>query len=226
MALLKPIVLNFPKRGACAVDYIDYFDEGHYGPDKPFFVNRFDTLNEVAAQIDECLKLQTTPGSLIHGSDGSNSMGRLDIEGKWVEPLSVKESKFPRRAFYKIRFLLRFKFYGESAYIDLGAKWAPSDFEDPSRIIVILPNDLEVVNYSMISLDDANWVRDEIVKLLTYTGVESYSPNGVATVSSDSNPLVEKYLAQKEEDEKRLNATYIFDDEYALKDDDGILIVE
>ena len=47
----------------------------------------------------------------------------------------------------------------------------PSDFEDPSRIIVILPNDLEVVNYSMISLDDAKWVRDEIVKLLTYTGV-------------------------------------------------------
>ena len=39
--LLTPIVLNFPDRGACAVDYIDYFDEGQYGPDKAFFVNRF-----------------------------------------------------------------------------------------------------------------------------------------------------------------------------------------
>jgi hypothetical protein len=224
MALLKPIVLNLPKRGACAVDYIDYFDEGHYGPDKPFFVNRFDDLDQVAAQMDKCLKLQTTPGSLIHGADGSTSLGRLDIEGKWVEPLSMKESKFPRRAYYKIRFLLRIKFYGEFAYIDLGAEWTPADLEDPSRIIVILPDDLKVVNRSMISEDDANWIRDEIVKRLTYTGVETYSPDG--TSSPSSNELVEKYLAQKEEDEKRLSATYIFDDEYALSDDEGLLTIE
>lgn len=48
MAVLKPIVLNLPTRGACAVDYIDYFDEGQYGPDKPFFVARFDDFQQVA----------------------------------------------------------------------------------------------------------------------------------------------------------------------------------
>ena len=47
MALLKPIVLNLTTRGNTAVDYIDYFDEGHYGPDKPHFVGRFDDLTQL-----------------------------------------------------------------------------------------------------------------------------------------------------------------------------------
>ena len=49
---LTPQVIAFPTRGNTAVDYIDYFDEGIYGPDKAFVVNRFQTIAEVAAQID------------------------------------------------------------------------------------------------------------------------------------------------------------------------------
>ena len=64
--ILEPIVLNLTDRGACAVDYIDLFDEGMYGPDKPFFIGRFKNLDDVAAQMNKCLELQSIEGSLIH----------------------------------------------------------------------------------------------------------------------------------------------------------------
>lgn len=225
MAILKPIVLNFPTRGATAVDYIDYFDEGHYGPDKPFFVNRFNTLEEVAAQMDECLKLQTTPGSMIHGGV-DDSTKRLTIDGKWAEPLILQSpsEKYPQRAQYKIRFLLRFKFYGEFAYLDLGATWKAGDDTDPSKIIVILPDELTVVNRSMISLEDAEYIKDIIISLLTYDGTQVYSPDGTTTISS--NTWKDKFIAQREEESRMMTATYVADDGFIFTDDNGLLTIE
>jgi hypothetical protein len=233
METLKPIVINLPTRGACAVDYIDYFDEGRYGPDKPFFIKRFSDFDEVAAQMNMCLQLQTTEGSLIHGTMGGTSIGRLHIENKWVEPLIAKNTKYPQRAQYKIRFMIRIKFYGEFSYIDIGAKWKAGDDEDPERIIVILPEDLEIVNYCCISREDAQYILDKLIlkrdatgksTSINYDGTQTYSPDGTATISTNS--LIEKYLNQKENDEKAASAVYIGDDNFVLTDDEGLITIE
>lgn len=228
MAELKPIVLTFPTRGASAVDYIDYFDEGHYGPDKPFFVGRFDDLKQVAAQMHKCLSLQTTPGSMIHGGV-DDSTKRLYIEGKWGEPLTVNSGKepFPYRAQYKIRFMIRIKFYGEFAYIDLGAKWQPKD-ANTSRIIVVTPDELEVVDRCMVSREDAKWIRDQIVtelKTLGYDGTQSYNTS-TGEVEAASNELTQKLQKQIEEDNKIETSMYVADSGAVLSDGETLITIE
>lgn len=149
-----PIVIQFPDRGACAVDYIDYFDEGVYGPNKPFFVGRFKTVSKVAEQIKACLALQTTPGSLIH-------FNRTNLPDSYVEPLTPPDEKFPHRAKYYIRFMLRFKFYGDFGYIDIGRKWRDGDINDDGTLANpagVALEDLEVLNYCWISGNDAEYI--------------------------------------------------------------------
>lgn len=222
---LKPIVLHLTDRGTCAVDYIDYFDEGQYGPDKAFFVCRTQDFTAIAKQMDLCLALQTTPNSMIH------SPSRLEIADKWVEPLNFKNSLYPRRAHYKIRFLLRIKFYGEFAYIDLGAKWKPTDM-DANRIQVVEAKDLEVINRCWISERDANDICEMIKEKLTYDGTQSYKVvDGVPVMEQNSsNELITAYAAQKAEDERikqeqeALEAAILISDEDDIfSDDEGLI---
>lgn len=202
---LTPQVITFPIRGNTAVDYIDYFDEGVYGPDKAFFINRFQKIEDIAVQIDKCLNLQNTPGSMIHTN-------RADISDKWVDPLISKNDPWPRRAQFKIRFLLRFKFYGDYAYIDLGAKWKAN--EDLNQPIIVTKDDLEVVNSCWISLDDANYIKDLIKSKLTF---DDSSYLNIETGAIE--PLTE---AMKEEKQAAM-ATYISDDGFIIGDDSGLL---
>lgn len=221
MAELKPIVLNLTDRGNCAVDYIDYFDEGHYGPDKIFFVNRFDDLTAVAKQMRLCLALQGVEGSLIHNS-------RHFIEGKWIEPLVSKDELYPQRAQYMIRFLLRIKFYGEYAYIDIGKRW---DDTDPTDIIYVKPAELSIVNRCLISEKDANDILNLILdaevesgKKLRDIGWEIYVPptdseNVPSTGELSEGELYEKLVAQEE----LKNAVLFSDGDIILGDENGAL---
>lgn len=207
--LLTPIVLNFPDRGSCAVDYIDYFDEGQYGPDKAFFVGRFQKLDEIATQMNACLALQNTPGSMIH-------VNRTNIPDKWMDPMTSQTDPFPRRAQYKIRFLLRIKFYGDYAYIDLGAKWSPDD-DLTLGAPIVTSEDLEVVNKCWISEKDANFILDELKDAgLSFNGSTTYD----ATTAS-VRALTEEELATIEEEKAVAAANYIADDESFFVDADG-----
>ena len=208
---LTPQVIAFPTRGNTAVDYIDYFDEGIYGPDKAFFISRFQTIEEIAAQIDKCLNLQNTPGSMIH-------VNRTDLPDKWMDPLASKTNPWPRRAQYKIRFLLRFKFYGDYAYIDLGAKWLPN--EDLTLPVIVTKDQLEVVNTCWISQEDANFIKDEIVAKLTFTDATYYD---VAT--GTIKELTAEMKKEKQDQLAAAMATYIGDEEFVLEDDNGLLTI-
>lgn len=207
--LLTPIVLNFPDRGSCAVDYIDYFDEGQYGPDKAFFVGRFQKLDEIATQMNACLALQNTPGSMIH-------VNRTNIPDKWMDPMTSYSDPFPRRAQYKIRFLLRIKFYGDYAYIDLGAKWS-SDDDLTAGAPTVTSEELCVVNKCWISERDANFILDELKKAgLSFNGSTTYD----ATTAS-IRALTEEELTAIEEEKAVASANYITDDESYFIDADG-----
>lgn len=212
--LLTPIVLNFPDRGSCAVDYIDYFDEGQYGPDKAFFVKRFGSNDEnplagIAAQMNACLALQNTPGSMIH-------VNRTDIPDKWMDPMTSQTDPFPRRAQYKIRFLLRIKFYGDYAYIDLGSKWSSKD-DLTLGAPIVTTEDLEVVNKCWISERDANFILDELKNAgLSFDGSTTYD----ATTAS-VRALTEEEMAALAEEKAVASANYIADDESFFVDADG-----
>lgn len=226
MAVLKPIVIDLPTRGKCAIDYIDYFDEGQYGPDKPFFVSRFDDFTQVAKQMRACLSLQGNENSLIH-------FKREHIEGKWGEPLIIEAGNqaYPYRAQYRIRFLLRIKFYGDFAYLDLGQEWSPED--DPSETYYVEAKDLTVVNRCMLSEADAAKILEYILdakvegdKTLRSIGREVYVPgtNGAAATFQDltSGPIAEALAAA---DKERM-ATYVADANYVLSDGDTLLTIE
>ena len=207
--LLTPIVLNFPDRGSCAVDYIDYFDEGQYGPDKAFFVGRYQKLDEIATQMNACLALQNTPGSMIH-------VNRTNIPDKWMDPMTSQTDPFPRRAQYKIRFLLRIKFYGDYAYIDLGAKWSSSD-DLTLGAPKVKSDDLKVVNKCWISERDANFILDELKNVgLSFDGSTTYD----ATTAS-VRALTEEEKAAIAEEEELAAANYMTDDDSFFVDADG-----
>ena len=218
--LSTPIVLTFPDRGTCAIDYIDYFDEGLYGPDKAYFIGRFskdaNPFKSIAEQMNTCLSLQNNPNSMIH-------VNRTCLPDKWMDPLTSKTDPYPKRAQYKIRFLLRIKFYGEFAYIDLGSKWKPTDdLTQPIEVLASKDNgDLEVVNFSWISKRDAQFILDTLYDNgLFYDGTTKYNPE-----TGKAEPLSAEELATKEEAKAAANAIYLSDGETVLSDDEGMLIL-
>lgn len=235
--VLKPIVIDLPDRGLCAIDYIDYFDEGRYGADNIHFVSRFDNLNDIAVQMDKCLSLQSTEGSLIH-------VNRLHVPNKWIEPLRDQDEKYPQRAQYAIRFMLRIRFFGDFGYLDIGAKWDETLTAAAAKILMnedltsgdeetltnddffkILPDQLKVVNSCWLSHRDAT----EILKILKG---ESDNPKNQALVS---HPYIsytgnEKYVQETNsmapmspEEVEALNLTYLTDGESSITDGDGAL---
>lgn len=209
---LEPIVLDLDDRGLSAIDYIDYFDEGLYGPDKPYFVARFKKLSQIAEQMSKCLALQTTQGSLIHHR-------RLCIPDKWTEPLISKDEKYPQRAQYVIRFMLRIRFYGDFAYLDIGKKWTDADvkaLEDGT--LTVLPEDLTIINKCWISEADAQKILDLIIDNLSYTGTQKYDPVTASIVS-----LSEKELEELENAKLAAAAVYLTDGEIVLGDVEGAL---
>lgn len=213
--VLEPQVLNLHDRGICAIDYIDYFDEGMYGPDKVHFVSRYRNLKDIAAQMDKCLSLQTPVDeykSLIH-------LNRLHIDGKWVEPLQNQEEKWPQRAQYAIQFKLRIRFYGDFGYVDIGAKWTP-DYEKAAEEgnLMVKAEDLKVVNSCWLSNKDANLILDELRKHLTYDGNQKYDPSTASLIA-----LSEKELAARKEAEAEAAAVYLTDGDLALGDANGLL---
>ena len=216
MALLKPIVLNLTTRGNTAVDYIDYFDEGHYGPDKPHFVGRFDDLTQVAEQIRVCLALQGNENTMIHNS-------RHRVEGKWIEALADRNDPYIQKAQYKIRFLIRMKFYGEFAYLDIGKRW--EEGEDPTELYYVEAADLEVLNRCMLSKEDAEDILNMIksVEVLANAKPEKYTG-----IDSEGNPIIEELTSGPIFDaiqnaHATAAATYLSDDGLILADDDGML---
>ena len=218
--LSTPIVLTFPDRGTCAIDYIDYFDEGLYGPDKAYFIGRFskDTnpFKSIAEQMNTCLSLQNNPNSMIH-------VNRTCLPDKWMDPLTSKTDPYPKRAQYKIRFLLRIKFYGEFAYVDLGSRWkASDDLTQPIEVLAIKEKgDLEVVNFSWISKRDAQFILDTLYDNgLFYDGTTKYNPD-----TGKAESLSAEELAAKEEAKAAANAIYLSDGETILSDDEGMLIL-
>ena len=232
MALLKPIVLNLATRGNTAVDYIDYFDEGHYGPDKPHFVGRFDDLTQVAEQIRVCLALQGNEGSMIHNS-------RHHVEGKWIEALADRNDPFVQKAQYKIRFLIRMKFYGEFAYLDIGKRW--EEGEDPTALYYVEANELEVLNRCMLSPEDAEVILEMIkntqipAKVSEPNGekkaLKEIQPEKYVGADADGKPVIEE-LTSGAIYEAIMNAramaaaTYMGDDGLILADDEGMLVLE
>lgn len=216
MALLKPIVLNLATRGNTAVDYIDYFDEGHYGPDKPHFVGRFDDLTQVAEQIRVCLALQGNEGTMIHNS-------RHHVEGKWVEALADRTDPYIQKAQYKIRFLLRLKFYGEFAYLDIGKRW--EEGEDPTEPYYVEAADLEVLNRCMLSAEDAAQIL-QMIK--SSEALANITPEKYLGVDDEGKPIIEELTSGPIFDaiqnaRTAAAATYLGDEGLILADDDGML---
>lgn len=216
--LSTPIVLTFPDRGTCAIDYIDYFDEGLYGPDKAHFIARFnkntDPFKSIAEQMNTCLSLQNNPNSMIH-------VNRTCLPDKWMDPLTSKTDPYPKRAQYKIRFLLRIKFYGESAYVDLGSRWkATDDLSQPIEVLALKDGgDLEVVNFSCISKSDAQFILDTLYENgLSYNGTTKYNPE-----TGKAELLSEEELAAKEQAKIAAAAIYLSDGETILADDEGMI---
>ena len=224
--VLKPIVIDLPDRGLCAIDYIDYFDEGRYGADNIHFVSRFDNLNDIAVQMDKCLSLQSTEGSLIH-------VNRLHVPNKWIEPLRDQDEKYPQRAQYAIRFMLRIRFFGDFGYLDIGAKWnkelttAAKEALEEGKFFRIFPNQLEVVNSCWLSYRDAT----EILNILKGEKGELVNAKNQALVSSHiSYTGNEKYVqetnsmtAMSAAEIEALNLTYLTDGESSITDGDGVL---
>lgn len=224
--VLKPIVIDLPDRGLCAIDYIDYFDEGRYGADNIHFVSRFDNLNDIAAQMDKCLSLQSTEGSLIH-------INRLHVPNKWIEPLQDQDEKYPQRAQYAIRFMLRIRFFGDFGYLDIGAKWNKTltgaaeealESDEDDIFFRILPDQLEVVNSCWLSYRDAT----EILKILK--GKSDNAKNQALVSSHISYTGNEKYVqetntvaAMSAAEIEALNLTYLTDGESSITDGDGAL---
>lgn len=218
---LEPVVLDLPIRGLSAIDYIDYFDEGLYGPDKPYFVARYKKLSQVAEQMDKCLALQTTPGSLIH-------FNRHHIADKWTEPLISPEEKYPQRASYAIRFMLRIRFYGDFAYLDIGRRWKDDDIEKAaSGELEIHHGDLEIVNKCWLADADAQYILDLIddrldgVKLpytLQYNGEQKYDSETATMVNLTAAELEEREQAKAE-----AAAIFLTDGESVLGDAEGAL---
>lgn len=224
--VLKPFVIDLPDRGLCAIDYIDYFDEGRYGADNIHFVSRFDDLGAVAEQMDKCLSLQTTSGSLIH-------FNRLNVPGKWLEPLQNPNEKYPQRAQYAIRFMLRIRFFGDFGYLDIGAKWtdelteaaaeALSDTDD-ANFFVIKAEDLKVVNSCWLSHRDA----EEILNVLTGKSLNAKNQSLVPTPISyngdkEYNPESNTSTMMSAEAVEMLNLTYLTDGENVLSDGNGVV---
>lgn len=218
-SLLTPIVLKFPDRGSCAVDYIDYFDEGQYGPDKAFFVGRYQKLEDIAAQMNKCLALQTNLGSMIH-------VNRCDIPDKWTTYfVDAEKADHPRRAQYKIRFLLRIKFYGDYAYVDLGVKWKKDEDLDTIEPIIITPDQLEVVNRCWISEADAKYILEELKnatasasteKLLSFTETQIYdaTQDSVREMTDEEKTALDEVKALS-------NANLLTDGESIFTDAEG-----
>ena len=237
--VLKPIVIDLPDRGLCAIDYIDYFDEGRYGADNIHFVSRFDNLNDIAAQMDKCLALQSTEGSLIH-------VNRLHVPNKWIEPLQDQDEKYPQRAQYAIRFMLRIRFFGDFGYLDIGAKWDKKLTAAAAKILMnedltsgdeetltnddffkILPDQLKVVNSCWLSYRDAT----EILNILKGEKGELVNAKNQALVSSPiSYTGNEKYVQETNSmttmsvaESEALNLTYLTDGESSITDGNGTL---
>lgn len=224
--VLKPIVIDLPDRGLCAIDYIDYFDEGRYGADNIHFVSRFDNLNDIAVQMDKCLSLQTTEGSLIH-------INRLHVPNKWIEPLQDLDEMYPQRAQYAIRFMLRIRFFGDFGYLDIGAKWDDTlttaakealESDEDDIFFKILPDQLEVVNSCWLSHRDAT----EILKILK--GKSTNAKNQALVSSRISYTGNEKYEQETNsmtpmslEEIEALNLTYLTDGESSITDGEGAL---
>ena len=150
-------------------------------------------------------------------------VNRTCLPDKWMDPLTSKTDPYPKRAQYKIRFLLRIKFYGEFAYIDLGSKWKPTDdLTQPIEVLASKDNgDLEVVNFSWISKRDAQFILDTLYDNgLFYDGTTKYNPE-----TGKAEPLSAEELAAKEEAKAAANAIYLSDGETVLSDDEGMLIL-
>jgi hypothetical protein len=175
-----------------------------------------------------CLALQGNENSLIH-------FKREKVEGKWGEPLIIEEGNepYPYRAQYKIRFMLRIKFYGDFAYLDIGQKWAPG--EDPTDTIYVEPAQLEVVNRCMLSEADAQTILNNYIlgaeltvngskAVFAQIGKEKYSvTDGNVTIEQlTSGPIAEALAAL----EKERLATYVTDDNAVLSDGETLLTIE
>ena len=76
----------------------------------------------------------------------------------------------------------------------------------------------------MISLEDAEYIKDIIISLLTYDGTQVYSPDGTTTISS--NAWKDKFIAQREEENQMMTATYVADDGFIFTEDNGLLTIE
>lgn len=208
---ISPTVINLKDRGYCAIDYIDYFDEGLKGPDKPYFMGRFRTFADLRAQLLKFWQeAAIVDASIAH-------LKRLDVPGKWMEPLIGPDVKYPRRAQYALRVLLRIKFFNDFAYVDIGRKWtedlitaaeegnlgAQMKFtavdDDPQKI--------EIVNSCWISGDDAV----EILKILT--GESTNNPDLTAT--AEQTQLISTINTEV------AALAALNDDEGALTDDEG-----
>lgn len=208
---ISPTVINLKDRGYCAIDYIDYFDEGLKGPDKPYFMGRFRTFADLRAQLLKFWQeAAIVDASIAH-------LNRLDVPGKWMEPLIGPDVKYPRRAQYALRVLLRIKFFNDFAYVDIGRKWtedlitaaeegnlgAQMKFtavdDDPQKI--------EIVNSCWISGDDAV----EILKILT----------GESTNNPDLAPATEQTQLIATINTEVAALAALNDDEGALTDDEG-----
>ena len=224
--VLKPIVIDLPDRGLCAIDYIDYFDEGRYGADNIHFISRFDNLNDIAAQMDKCLSLQSTKGSLIH-------INRLHVPNKWIEPLQDQDEKYPQRAQYAIRFMLRIRFFGDFGYLDIGAKWNEEltgaakealESDEDDIFFKILPNQLEIVNSCWLSYRDAV----EILNVLKGESTNTKNQTLVSTpISYTGNEKYEQetnsIMPMSAEEIEAANLAYLTDGESSITDGDGVL---
>lgn len=129
------------------IDYIDLFDEGTYGAEMLYLAGRFPTLSEVKAQIQKFF---------AEASKDIYDNNRLNIPNKRfiLNHNSFSHLKCPKRAAYRVQFLLRIHYYGDFGYLHVGIPWGED--EDPGSPAELAPPDT-----SKFTILKKCWLSDE-----------------------------------------------------------------
>lgn len=151
------------------IDYIDFFDEGQFGAENLYLANRFhgtDTESALTEVQNQITSFFTTADKDIY------DINRLNVPNKKFFTNSCKEMslKSPRRARYRLEFLLRIHFYGDFGYLHIGIpwdKWIETEI-DPApgtTLTAVTAADiekLEVLKYCWLSKDEADAILNFI----------------------------------------------------------------
>lgn len=170
--MAEPIFLKLKHLGDTVIDYIDLFDEGVYGADKLFLRGRYTSFEEVKSAIEECLALGSPT------EDPASEANKLAYN-RFSQPDKVffipdQHDAYAMKAQFMLQFAIRIRLYDNFAYIHFGIPWARKwdvindcpnakyPFGKYSKGQTFTIEDLQILRYSWISIEDAETILKKI----------------------------------------------------------------